>query len=162
MEAGGENYHHPGRRALLKAGDTVVCVLGEVHPAVREALDMPARAYIAELDLSVLAALRRPMGAVKPMPRYPAVSRDLSLMMTEETPVGPLMADMAQAAGAILEDAKMFDVYRSAQLGEGMKSVAFSFVFRGADHTLTEAEISKAMEKIQKAAAEKHNAVIRG
>ena len=162
VEAGGENYHHPGRRALLKAGDTVVCVLGEVHPAVREAFDMPARAYIAELDLSVLAALRRPMGAVKPMPRYPAVSRDLSLMMTEETPVGPLMADMAQAAGAILEDAKMFDVYRSAQLGEGMKSVAFSFVFRGADHTLTEAEISKAMEKIQKAAAEKHNAVIRG
>ena len=69
---------------------------------------------------------------------------------------------MAEAAGKILEDARMFDVYRSALLGADRKSVAFSFVFRGADHTLTEAEISKAMEKIQKAAAEKHNAVIRG
>ena len=101
------------------------------------------------------------MGAVKPMPRYPAVTRDLSLVMAESTLVGPLMADMAKAAGAILEDVKMFDVYRSAQLGEGLKSVAFSFVFRGADHTLTEAEITTAMEKILKAAAEKHNAAIR-
>lgn len=162
VEAGGENYHHPGRRAVMKCGDQVVCVLGEVHPTTREAFDMPARAYLAELDMSVLSELRKPMGAVKPMPRYPAVTRDLSLVMAESTPVGPLMADMAKAAGSILEDAKMFDVYRSALLGPNMKSVAFSFVFRGADHTLTEAEITKAMEKILKAADEKHHAVIRG
>ena len=161
VAAGGENYLHPGRRAQLLCGETVVCTLGEVHPAVREAFDMPSRALIAELDMSVVAALRKPMGAVKPMPRYPAVTRDLSLVMTESTLVGPLMADMAKAAGSMLEDVKMFDVYRSAQVGENMKSVAFSFVFRGADHTLTEAEITKAMEKVLKAAAEKHNAVIR-
>ena len=122
---------------------------------------MPARAYIAELDMDQLARLRKPMGAVKPMPRYPAVTRDLSLVMSESTLVGPLMADMAKAAGAILEDVKMFDVYRSAALGENMKSVAFSFILRGADRTLTEAEVSKAMEKILKVAAESHNAVIR-
>lgn len=162
VEPGGENYHHPGRRARLMHGEQAVCVLGEVHPATREKFDMPARAYIAEMDMAVLAELRRPMGDVKPMPRYPAVSRDLALVMAEDTPVGPLMADMAKAAGSMLEDVKLFDVYRSDALGEAMKSVAFSFVFRGADHTLTEAEISKAMEKIQKIAAEKHNAVIRG
>ncbi len=161
IEAGGENYLHPGRRAILKAGETVVCTLGEVHPDVREKFDMPARAYIAEICLAAVAELKKPMGAVKPMPRYPAVTRDLSLVMAESTQVGPLLADMAKAGGAILEDAKMFDVYRSAQLGEGKKSIAFSFVFRGADHTLTEAEITKAMEKIQKVAAEKHEAVIR-
>jgi len=129
---------------------------------VREKFDMPSRAIIAEVNLAAVALLRKPMGAVKPMPRYPAVTRDLSLVMDESTQVGPLMADMAKAGGAMLEDAKMFDVYRSAQLGENKKSVAFSFVFRGADRTLTDAEISKAMEKILKAAAEKHNAVIRG
>lgn len=162
VEARGESYLHPGRKAVLMAGSERVCCLGEVHPDIREKFDMPSRAYIAELDLTQIAALRKPMGAVKPMPRFPAVTRDLSLVMDESTQVGPLLRDMAAAAGKILEDAGMFDVYRSAQLGEDKKSVAFSFVFRGADHTLTEAEITKAMDKVQKVAAEKYNAVIRG
>ncbi len=157
-----EVYLHPGRQAKLAQGDQVVCVLGEVHPAVRENFDMPSRALIAEMDMEVIAQLQTPMGAVKPMPRYPAVSRDLSLVMAESTEVGPLLADMAHAAGSILEDAKMFDVYRSVAVGKDMKSVAFSFVFRAADHTLTEAEITKAMEKLQKVAADKYQAVIRG
>lgn len=158
---GGESYHHPGRCARLMQGETVLCTLGEVHPAVRENFDMPARALVAEINLETIAALSQPMGAVKPMPRYPAVSRDLSLVMAESTSVGPLMADMAKAAGAILEDVKLFDVYRSAALGADMKSVAFAFVFRGADRTLTEQEITAAMNKILKVAAEKYNAVIR-
>ncbi len=157
-----EVYLHPGRQAKLTQGDQVVCVLGEVHPTVRENFDMPARALIAEMDMEVIAQLQTPMGAVKPMPRYPAVSRDLSLVMAESTEVGPLLADMAYAAGSILEDAKMFDVYRSVAVGKDMKSVAFSFVFRAADHTLTEAEITKAMDKLQKVAADKYQAVIRG
>lgn len=158
---GGESYHHPGRCARLMQGETVLCTLGEVHPAVRENFDLPARALVAEINLETIAALSQPMGAVKPMPRYPAVSRDLSLVMAESTSVGPLMADMAKAAGAILEDVKLFDVYRSAALGADMKSVAFAFVFRGADRTLTEQEITAAMDKILKVAAEKYNAVIR-
>ncbi len=157
-----EVYLHPGRQAKLTQGDQVVCVLGEVHPSVRENFDMPARALIAEMDMEVIAQLQTPMGAVKPMPRYPAVSRDLSLVMAESTEVGPLLVDMAHAAGSILEDAKMFDVYRSVAVGKDMKSVAFSFVFRAADHTLTEAEITKAMDKLQKVAADKYRAVIRG
>ena len=161
IEAGGERYHHPGRCARLTAQGRTLCVLGEVHPAVREQFDMPARALIAEMDLAALAELSQPMGAVKPMPRYPAVSRDLSLVMPESTLVGPMMADMAKAAGAILEDAKLFDVYRSAALGADTKSVAFSFIFRGADHTLTEQEISAAMDKILAVAKERYSAVLR-
>lgn len=161
VEARGESYLHPGRKAILMAGDERVCCLGEVHPAVREAFDMPVRAYIAELDMDQLARLRKPMGTVKPMPRFPAVTRDLSLVMAEDVHVGPLMDDMAKAAGTILEDVKMFDVYRSAALGENMKSVAFSFIFRGADHTLTDAEITKAMDKILRTAADNHNATLR-
>ena len=161
IEAGGEPYHHPGRCATLRHEDQVVCVLGEVHPDVRDRFEMPSRAYIAELDMTVLAELRTPMGAVKPMPRYPSVTRDLSLVMAESVQVGPLLSDMAKAAGNILEDAKMFDVYRSALLGPNKKSVAFSFVFRASDRTLTDAEITKAVDKLQKVAAEKYGAVIR-
>lgn len=160
IEAAGDCYFHPGRKAVIKQGDTLICALGEVHPQVREAFDMPQRAYAAEINLAVVAQLRTAMGAVKPMPRFPAVSRDLSLVMDETVQAGPLMADMSAAAGKILEAAKMFDVYRSANLGEGKKSIAFSFQFRAADRTLTEAEITKAMEKLLKA-AEKHGAVIR-
>ena len=159
-EQGTEVYYHPGRRAVLKHGDEIVCVLGEIHPAVREKFDMPVRAYVAELDLTQIAALRTPMGTVKLMPKYPAVSRDLSLVMPETTAVGPLLKEMSRAAGKILEDAKMFDVYRSAQLGADKKSIAFSFIFRGADHTLTEDEINAAMQKLLDAAAQ-HQAVIR-
>lgn len=159
-EAGGEVYYHPGRRAVLKHNGEIVCSLGEIHPEVREKFDMPQRAYVAELDLNQIAALKQPMGAVKPMPRYPAVTRDLSLVMPETTQVGPLLSLMRGAAGKILEDAKMFDVYRSAALGADKKSIAFSFVFRGADHTLTEDEITKAMNKLLKA-AEGMGAVIR-
>ena len=161
VEAGGDVYLHPGRKALLKVGDAVVCQLGEVHPTVREAFDMPARAYVAELDLQQLAELRQRMGAVKPMPRYPAVTRDLALVMDESVQIGPMLADLKKAGGSICEDARMFDVYRDLRLGLGKKSVAFSFVLRGSDHTLTDAEITKAMEKIRKA-AEKYDAIIRG
>ena len=155
-----EPYLHPGRSAVLKADGQAVCVLGEVHPDVREAFDMPSRALVADLDVYLLMQLQQPMGEVRPMPRYPAVNRDLSLVMPESTEVGPLMRAMSDAAGNLLEDAKMFDVYRSPLLGLNMKSIAFSFIFRGADHTLTDAEISGAMDKILKA-AQAYQAVIR-
>ncbi len=158
---GGESYHHPGRCAKLIAGGKVLAVLGEVHPDTMEKFDMPARGLIAEMDLSLLRSLAVPMGDVKPLPRYPAVSRDLALVMADGQPVGPVMAAMEKAAGALLEECRMFDVYRGAQLGQGKKSVAFSLSFRAADHTLTEAEITAAMEKVLKACADEFGAVIR-
>ncbi len=157
-----EPYLHPGRSARLVSGGETVCVLGEVNPATRDAFEMPARACIAELDLEQLLRLSRPMGTVKPMPRYPAVTRDLSLVMSEDTLTGPLLKDMAEAGGKILESAKMFDIYRNPILGLNRKSVAFSFVFRAPDRTLTEAEVAKAMDKLLKVASEKYGAAIRG
>ncbi len=157
---GRETFLHPGRSAVLQAGDCVIGTVGEVHPDVRDNFEMPVRAWIADLDLEAMMALSTAMGEVKPMPRYPAVNRDLSLVMPEDTEVGPLMREMAQSAGSLLEDVKMFDVYRSPVLGLGVKSIAFSFIFRGQDHTLTEEEISSAMGKILKT-AEQYQAVIR-
>lgn len=158
---GGESYHHPGRCAKLAVNGQTLAVLGEVHPGVLEAFDMPERALIAEIDLKSARAAAVPMGDVKPLPRYPAVSRDLALVMADSQPVGPVMAAMEKAAGALLEECKMFDVYRGAQLGEGKKSVAFSLSFRSGDHTLTENEITAAVEKVLKACREQFDAVIR-
>ena len=93
-------------------------------------------------NVDQLQRLRTPMGAVKPMPRFPAVTRDLALLMTEDTPVGPLMSAMEKAGGKLLESVRLFDIYRNPVLGPGMKSVAFSFTFRSADHTLTEGEVN--------------------
>ena len=157
-----QTYLHPGRTADLLCGGEVVATVGEVHPQVREAFDMPVNAYLVEINVECVRAMRKPMGEVKALPRYPSVSRDLSLVMPEQVEVGPLLEDMKHAAGKLLESAGMFDVYRSAALGAMKKSVSFNFVFRSADHTLTEAEISAAMDAVMKAAAqEKYHAVIR-
>ncbi len=162
VEAGGEAYHHPGRCAKLIRGRDVFAVIGEVHPTVRENCDMPKRAVVAEINLTQLLTFAKPMGEMKPLPRFPAMSRDLALVMDESGLVGPLMADMRKAAGNLLENIQMFDVYRGAQLGESRKSVAFSLTFRAGDRTLTDEEVQKAMDKVMKVSGEKYGAYIRG
>ncbi len=156
------SYLHPGRTAELVHGDEAVCLIGEVHPQTMDRFDLSARAILAELDLDQLLRLRQPMGTVKPMPRYPAVTRDLSLVMDEAVEIGPMLRALAASCGSVLEDARLFDIYRNPILGLNKKSVAFSFVFRAPDHTLTDAEITAAMDKLLKTAEEKFGAVIRG
>ena len=158
---GGDHYHHPGRSAKLMFGGKTLAVLGEVHPDVRDNFDMPERALLAEVNLALAMELAVPMGEVKPLPRYPAVSRDLALVMAGDQPVGPVMAAMEKAAGALMEECRMFDVYRGAKLGDNKKSVAFSLTFRSADHTLTESEITTAVDKVLKACEKEFGAVIR-
>ncbi len=159
--AGADAYYHPGRCARLVRGGTTFAQVGEVHPAVRERFDLPKRAVMAELNLQQLLENAKPMGEMKPLPRFPAVSRDLALVVDEDVNVGPLMADIRKAAGNLLESVSLFDVYRGLQVGASRKSVAFSLSFRAADRTLTEAEVQKAMDKVQKVCAEKHGAAIR-
>jgi phenylalanyl-tRNA synthetase beta chain len=161
VEPGADAYCHPGRCATLLAGETVVAKVGEVHPAVREAFGMQRRAVIAELNLDLILKLAVPMGPLKPLPRFPGMTRDLALAMDETVAVGPLMTAMRKAGGELLENIEMFDVYRGGQLEQGKKSVAFSLTFRAPDHTLTEPEIAKAMEKVQRSCAYQFGAVIR-
>ena len=139
----------------------VYAKIGEVHPAVCETFDMPKRAVLAEVNLQAVLDNAVPMGELKPLPRFPSVARDLALVMDEALAVGPLMATMRHAGGTLLETIEMFDVYRGAQLGDGKKSVAFSLTFRAPDRTLTEPEIAKAMDKVQRSCAEQYGALIR-
>ncbi len=158
---GADAYYHPGRSARLTAGDVTYAQVGEVHPAVRDAFDLPRRAVLAELNLQAVLEHATPMGELTPLPRFPSVARDLALVMDESVAVGPLLAAMRRAGGQLLESIEMFDVYRGAQVGEGKKSVAFSLIFRAPDRTLTEPEIARAMEKVQRSCERLYGAVIR-
>ena len=161
VASGADAYYHPGRCAALSKDGVVFAKVGEVHPSVQEAFDMPRRTVMAEINLDLVLKSAVPMGPLKPLPRFPSVMRDLALVMNETVAVGPLMAAMRKAGGKLLENIEMFDVYRGGQLGEGKKSVAFSLTFRAPDRTLTEPEIAKAMEKIQRSCDYQFGAVIR-
>lgn len=159
--AGADAYYHPGRSAKLVADGIEYASIGEVHPAARKTFDLPRRAVLAEINLQALLDNAMPMDELKPLPRFPSVARDLALVMEETVAVGPLMAAMRRVGGSLLESIELFDVYRGAQVGEGKKSVAFSLLFRASDRTLTEPEIAKAMDKVQRSCAEQYGAVIR-
>ncbi len=161
-EKGGDPYLHPGRKAIVKCGDAVLGQMGEVHPEVCERYEIgSARVYLAELSLSAIAACVKPQSEVVPLPKFPAVSRDVALVMAEDVGVGPVMATIRASAGKLLEDVKLFDIYRGAQLGERKKSCAFALTFRAADRTLTEEEVSSAMARVLNACEADHGAAIR-
>ena len=158
----GDCYYHPGRKARVKVNGHALGQLGEIHPDVAAAFGMEGkRVYLAEIDVDTLDRGTPAIEAPRPIPRFPAVSRDIALVMDESQPVGDIIDEIAHAAGKICEDVRVFDVYRGAQLGEGKKSVAFSLTLRSADHTLVEDEINSAMKKVMGNCKHKFGAEIR-
>lgn len=157
-----EPYLHPGRRASLRTLDgQALAVIGEMHPDAAERFDLSGRVYVAVVNIPLFFEKTTPMGEVKPIARFPAVNRDLALVMKDSTQIGPLMDALRKGCGAMLEDIRLFDVFRGVQIGVGFKSVAFSLTFRAADHTLTEDEINGLVEKALTISKEQFNAVLR-
>lgn len=145
---GAEPYHHPGRAARLMFGNACIATVAEVHPQIRNAFELSKRTMIAEVNLEMLAELRSKMGHVRSLPKFPAVTRDIALVMAESVTIGSVLASIRKAGGAMLEKAELFDIYRGAQLGEGKKSVAFSLVFRNSERTLSDEDVNPLMKKI--------------
>ena len=158
---GAEVYHHLGRAAKLLVGEEAVATVAEVHPNTMAEFELNKRTVIAEVDLVKLFALQSKMGHVHSLPKFPAVTRDIALVMDEQTTVGSVLTVIRKAGGALLEKAEMFDIYRGAQLGEGKKSVAYSLVFRNADRTLTDEDVNPLMQKILKYCESACGAVLR-
>ena len=161
IEPTAETWLHPGRAAVLRAEGEDIAVVGEIHPEVAEAYELNGRVYIAEINLPELFRAAKQMGYVKGLARFPAVSRDLALVVRDSQPVGPMMEAMREAGGKLLEDIQMFDVFRGPQVGLERKSVAFSLRLRAEDHTLTDEEIVRVMNKVIRTVAEKFGAEIR-
>ena len=153
---------HPGRCADVVAEDgTVLGTFGEVHPNVRKGCGISAAAAAAELNFELLWDRRAPEPLYQPLPRFPAVLRDLALVCEEATTVHQLTECIAEAGGRLLREVSFFDVYRGAPIPAGKKSVAFSLSFRKEDSSLTDGEIEPVMTAILRALEEKLQAKIR-
>ena len=140
---------HPGRCAkIITADGTVLGTLGEIHPAVQANYAIDAPVYIADLDFENLLAKSKLDKAFKPLPKFPAITRDYAFVCDDALEVGTIEAVMKKAGGNTVEAIRLFDVYRGKQLGEGKKSVAFNVMLRAADHTLTDEEADKVSKKI--------------
>ena len=144
----GKPYLHPGRQANMIYEGTVVGYLGEVHPLVADAYGIGDRAYIAVIDILTVLEFASFNHKFTGIAKYPAVTRDLSMVVPKNVLAGDIEAVIAQRGGKILESYQLFDIYEGSQIKSGYKSMAYSVVFRAHDKTLEESEITAAMKKI--------------
>lgn len=144
----GKPFLHPGRQADIFYDGTKIGYLGEVHPAVLDSYGIGERAYVAVLDMPSVVEKATFDRKYEGIARFPAVMRDISMVIPKEVMVGQIEEILSVRGGKILESYELFDVYEGKQIREGYKSVAYSIVFRAKDKTLEEAEITAVMKKI--------------
>ncbi|MBN2899263.1 MAG: phenylalanine--tRNA ligase subunit beta [Clostridia bacterium] len=159
-----EKHHktyHPGRCATIVWNNHVLGTMGEVHPRVLENFNIKDRAYVAELDFNTLLQITRTDRLYQPIPKFPAMTRDIAMIVKDDVTAGEILEVIKDNGGNILESVKLFDVYKGKQIEEGHKSMAYAMVFRHADKTLTDEEVNKVFERILEALKEKVNAELR-
>ncbi|MBQ8793367.1 MAG: phenylalanine--tRNA ligase subunit beta, partial [Clostridia bacterium] len=142
-----EASYHPGRTAKILVGGVEIGIMGEIHPTVADNYSIDEKVYVAKLNI---AAMYKAVGEEKmyhQLPKFPAVTRDLSMLCDEALPVANLKKAIATGIGDILESIELFDVYRGSQIPEGKKSVAYSFTLRSDSGTLSEKQCTKAVAK---------------
>ena len=151
---------HPGRTALISINGQPVGFVGQVHPAIAKAYDIP-ETYVAELNLSAIEEQLQPAQPFIEITKFPAVSRDVALLLKAEITHQEVL-DAIQAAGVKrLTDIKLFDIFSGDKLGVGLKSMAYSLTFQNPEASLTDEEVAKYMEKIEKSLTEKLGAEVR-
>ncbi len=144
----GRSFLHPGRRADILYDGKVLGYLGEIHPEVAEEYSIGTRAYAAVLDMPVIYPLANDAVKYEPLGRFPAVSRDFSMLVPVNVTSGEIEDILVQRSGRLLEDVRLFDIYEGAQILTGFKSMAYTVVLRSKDHTLTDDEINSTVRKI--------------
>lgn len=162
VEAGTHYAMHPGKTALFKKGRDVIATVGEVHPAVLSAYGITKPVYIFELDATTVMKYMAKDLKYKALPKYPATSRDLAMLVDVDVNAADIEKAMTKAAGQNLTQITLFDVYTGKQVEEDKKSLAFSLTFQSNDKTLTDAEIDPAIEKIVAKLQKDFNANLRG
>ncbi len=162
VEAGTHYAMHPGKTALFKKGRDVIATVGEVHPAVLSAYGITKPVYIFELDATTVMKYMAKDLKYKALPKYPATSRDLAMLVDVDVNAADIEKAMTKVAGQNLTQITLFDVYTGKQVEEGKKSLAFSLTFQSNDKTLTDAEIDPAIEKIVAKLQKDFNANLRG
>ena len=153
--------YHPGRCARITIGGEDVGCMGQIHPLVAGNYGMDCEVYCAEIRFDKLLALQLPEATYVPLPKYPAVTRDLAILCREEVTVGEAEAVISQAAGKLLRNIRLFDVYRGTGVPEGKKSLAFSLELRADDRTLTDTDSETVTKNVLDALENQLGAVLR-
>lgn len=156
-----EPYLHPGISADIYIGNEKIGVMGSVHPETMKAFDMPQEAVIAQLDLEKLYAGEKPQTKYKQLPKYPAATRDLAVIVDAAAGAGDMMNAIRAAGGKRVESVSLFDVFSGKQVGEGKKSVAYAITMRSPEGTMTDEEVDAVMKKILKALEKDFGAQLR-
>ena len=159
--------YHPGRCANIKVGLDVIATIGEVHPEVLMNYDINKRCYLAELNISKVVKYSKQNKKYQEVPKFPAVERDIAIIVDEEVEVGAIEQAITKKAKRLLkgkkglEEIKLFDIYRDEKIGKGKKSIAYSLIFRDKTKSLSDDEINPVMEEITKELEEKFGATLR-
>ena len=165
FEPGDHPAFHPGRCAQLSVGGSVVGVMGELHPLVREKFGLPEQPVCAlEFDLEALLAKAIAVGEVRtmqPTSRFPAVVQDMSLVVDEDLPAQQVQEVIAETGGKLLRRVELFDLYRGEQIPPGKKSLAYSLTYQADDRTLTDNEVAKIQTRIVRRLAQELGAELR-
>ncbi len=167
FEKGGSPYLHPTQKAIMSIHGEILGEIGTIHPAVRRAFSLSANAFIAELDMNLLCAHRVRVRKYVPLPKYPTVPRDIAIIVDEDVEAQQVIDVISSAKARVLvENIRLFDVYRPTAAGDkgipqGKKSMAFSFTLRSEDKTLTDEEITNAVNAILKSLKFRLNAELR-
>lgn len=144
------NCFHPGRSAIITKDDTVIGYFGEVHPLVLKNYDIGVRAYVGKLNILEMQGIVSPEKVYKPLPKFPASTRDLSLICDEKLPVSHIEKAIKEGCSKILESVQLFDVYQGKQIEDGKKSVSYSITLRSYTQTLTDEQADNAISKTLK------------
>ena len=153
--------YHPGRCARIFVGETEIGVLGQIHPLVAANYGVDAELFCAELRFDALLAVKGGIPVFQPLPKFPAVTRDIAVVCANEVPVGDLTEAILSGGGKYLTDCTLFDVYTGHHIAEGKKSVAFSLTMRAEDQTLTDEHAEETVKKVLAVLKERFDAVIR-
>lgn len=153
--------YHPGKTASLMVRNKKVGVFGEIHPDVTESYGIDVDCYVAELDLDVLFEASSTTKTYKPLPKFPAVTRDIALLCDDSILVAEIEETIRKAGGNLVEKVQLFDIYKGAQIPEGKKSIAYAIAYRDEKKTLEDKDIAKVHDKILKALEHKLGAVLR-
>ena len=152
---------HPGRTAEILINGEPAGIMGEIHPDAAKNFDIDTDCYVAEIDLLEIFNNINKSVKFKPLPKFPAVERDIALLVDKTVAVGDLEATIVKASGKLLDSIKLFDVYEGDRIPEGKKSVAFAISFRDPERSLTNEEINKVFKKITKDLEFKNKAQLR-
>ena len=153
--------YHPGRCAKVYAGETYLGVFGQIHPLVAANYGMDTEVYTAELSFDAMYEKRGDIPVYQPLPKFPAVTRDIAVVCDEAVTVGALEESIRRGAKGLLKDVSLFDIYRGPGVAGGKKSVAFNLVLRADDPSLTGEEADEDVQSILAALKADHNAVLR-